>query len=164
MRPRGLCGRRGERGLVVVGAEIVGDAALVVESDEVTQLREVGPDVCDHRTELGLVHDCREIGIVEQVAQLLFDVAVVHVDRRDARFEAADHRLEPFGAVVRIDADPRSRFDAGRTEMVRETRGALVELCERQPAVAGNERETVRHVTGNQLEKIGQVHLHGGGC
>ena len=39
-------------------------------------------------------------GVVEQVAQLVGDVAVVDVERRDARLPRAEHRLEVLDAVV----------------------------------------------------------------
>ena len=83
----------------------------------------------DVRPELGLEDERDEVGVVEQVAQLVDDVAVVDVDRHGARLEAAEHRLDPLGAVERVDADVLARLDAHVAEVVREAVRALVELA-----------------------------------
>ena len=124
--------RRRERVLVLDRGELVGDgAAAVVEDDEVLELREAGEHARDERSELGLVHERDEVGVVEQVAQLVGDVAVVDVDRHRAGLEAAEHRLDPLGAVDRVDADVLTRLDADVDEVVGETGRPLVELARR---------------------------------
>ena len=79
--------------------------------------------------ELGFEDQRDEVGVVEEVAQLLDDVAVVHVDRHRARLVAAEHRLDPLGAVERVDADVLARLDADVEQVVRDPVRALVELA-----------------------------------
>ena len=61
---------------------------------------EPGQRARDERTELGLVHQRDEIRVVEEVAQLLGDVAVVDVDRDRPRLVAAEHRFDPFRGLT----------------------------------------------------------------
>ena len=74
-------------------------------TSEVLELGQAGEHGRDESAELGFVHERDQIGVVEQVAQLVGDVPVVDVDRNRAGLEAADHRLDPLGAVERVDAD-----------------------------------------------------------
>ena len=131
--------RRRERVLVLDRVEPVGDGAgAVVELEEVAQLRHAGQHRRDVRTELGLEDERDEVGVVEQVAQLLDDVAVVDVDRHRARLEAAEHRFDPLGAVERVDADVLAGQHADVAEVVRDPVRALVELAVGEAAVAGD--------------------------
>ena len=52
------------------------------------------------------------VGVVEQVAQLVLDVAVVDVDRDGPELEGGEHRLEVLGAVGQVDADVVAGPDA----------------------------------------------------
>ena len=73
--------RRRERLLVVDRAEPVGLRVRgVVELDEMAELGDTGKHRSDVRAELRFEDQRDEIGIVEQVPQLVDDVAVVHVD------------------------------------------------------------------------------------
>ena len=92
--------------LVVDRVEAGGHCARsVVELHEVLQLRHRRQHRRDVRPELGLEDQGDEIGVVEEIAQLLDDVAIVHVDRHGAGLEAAEHRLDPLRPVERVDAD-----------------------------------------------------------
>ena len=131
--------------LVLDGVETGGDGArAVVELHEVLQLRQARQHRRDVRTELGFEDQRDEVGVVEEVAQLLDDVAVVDVDRHRARLEAAEHRLDPLGAVERVDADVLAGQHADVAEVVRDPVRALVELAIREAPVAGDDRERDR--------------------
>ncbi len=65
----------------------------------------IGEDLGEHRCELRLDDDRPRLGVVEQVAKLVGDVAVVDVERGDAGLPAADHHLEVLDAVEQIDGE-----------------------------------------------------------
>ena len=79
--------------------------------------------------ELLVVHERDEIGVVEQVPQLGFDVAVVDVDRDRAQLVRGEDRLDELVAVERVDADVVAGPDALRGEMVREPVRVRFELA-----------------------------------
>ena len=105
--------RRGER--LVVGDRTdrgaVG-AGAVVDRDQVAQQRQRLAHRGDARRELRVVHERDEIGVVEEVAQLGLDVAVVHVDRHRAQLVRGEDRLDELVAVEAVDADVVARPDA----------------------------------------------------
>ena len=78
------------------------------------------------RRELAVEHDRLGVGVVEEVAQLVLDVAVVHVDRHRAELERGEHALEVLDAVVEVERDVVAGADAEPGEVVREPVGALV--------------------------------------
>ena len=94
--------RRRER--VVVGDRAdrssVG-ARAVVDRDQVPQHRQRVAHGGDARRELRVVHERDEVGVVEEVAQLGFDVAVVDVDRNRAQLVGGEDRLDELVAVER---------------------------------------------------------------
>jgi hypothetical protein len=139
--------RRGrERGFVVVA-----------DLERVPERGQVVAQPVEQRGELRLVHHVDRAGVGEDVAQLVGDVAVVHVDRHDSRLERGEHRLEPLGPVPRVDADPLPGLDAGVAQVMGDAVGPLVELAVRQPDVAGDEGEPVGAGVGDDLEEVGQV-------
>ena len=92
-----------------------------------------------------LVDQRDEVGVVEQVAQLVGDVPVVDVDRHRAGLEAAEHRLDPLGAVHRVDADMLAGPHADVVRGSCANRFARSSSSrEREPPVAGDERERGR--------------------
>jgi hypothetical protein len=76
--------------------------------------------------ELAVEHHRLHVGVVEEVAQLLFDVAVVDVDRDRAQLERGDHHFEVFDRVVEVAGDVVAGPDAASGQRVRETGRALV--------------------------------------
>jgi hypothetical protein len=77
---RPFVARRGQRVFVWCGLAEV-DVATVLEHDDVPELRELGLDLADQGEERTLDHDRLDIGVLEDVAQLVGDVPVVDVDR-----------------------------------------------------------------------------------
>ena len=73
-------GLPGQRIFVGDGAGRRLDVGPVVDHHDVAQLGKLGQQCRDQRGELALVHDRLEIGVRQQVAQLVLDVAIVDVD------------------------------------------------------------------------------------
>ena len=59
----------------------------------------------ERRRERRVVDDAPRAGVGQQVLQLLGDVAVVHVERRDPCLVGAEHALEVLGAVVEVEGE-----------------------------------------------------------
>ena len=112
------------------------------------------------RPELGFEDERDEVGVVEEVAQLLVDVAVVDVDRHRAGLEAAEHRLDPLGAVERVDADVLAGPDADVAEVVRDRFARSSSSRVGEAAVAGDERErsgTVSATSSNRSARLNSM-------
>ena len=171
----------GEEGVLVAphhpfghsgGAAGVDDVAVVVGAPrEVTvgrgrrqRLLVVGPDAkagaVERGVELGPVHEYHEVGVVEEVAQLVVDVAKVDVHRRGPQLEGGHHGLDPLGAVVGMDADVAVPAHACLGQVVGQAGGPLVELTVGQAAVAADEALAVGDGVGHPLEQVSQVPTH----
>ena len=110
---------RGERVVVRNGTERRAvDAAAVVDRDEVPQHRERIADRGDAGCELRIVDERDEVRVVEQVAQLGLDVAVVDVDRNRAQLVGGEDRLDELHAVEAVDADVVARADTLGVQVV----------------------------------------------
>ncbi len=148
-----LVGRRsGERILVPDGARQQVVAGFVGHLEDDSQVGEVGEHLGERRRELGVHDDRGGPRIVEQVAQLLGDVAVVDVERRDTGLERAEHRLEVLVAVVQVDREvvlaalvagelrPLGvHAEPGVDQVVGQAPRALGHVGPREPAVAEDE-------------------------
>ena len=124
-------GRRcGERLFVVLGAahRDVGTGA-VVEGQAQLQQRALAAYSGDARRELRTV-DRGEIGVVEQVRQLVLDVAVVDVDRHGPQLPCCPLGLDPLRGVVGVDADLVAGADPPIGQCMGQAVGAGVELGE----------------------------------
>ena len=130
---------------------------LVSPRQRETQLRHVGANRVEGGGEVGLVHHRLEVGVGEQIAQLVLDVAVVHVDRHRAQLERGEHALEVLVAVVHPQADVVGRPDAVPGERMGEPGRPLVELPVGEAYVAVHDRLPVRHGVGDRLEQVGEV-------
>ncbi len=140
---------------------VLGRARPVGDHDQRAQHRHVADDGGDAGPELLAVDEADQIGVVEEVAQLLLDVAVVDVDGHGADLEDGEHRLHPLDAVGRVDADVLARLDAVGGEVVGEAVGPLLELAEGADIVAADEGGLVGDDVGGVLEEIGEVVGHG---
>ena len=104
--------------------------SALVDADEVPELGESIPHRGDARGELALVHHGHQVGVVEEVLELLLDVAVVDVDGNRAELVAGEHGFDVLGAVVGVDADVVPRLHTAAGEVVSGAVGALVERGE----------------------------------
>ena len=72
--------------------------------------------------------------------QLVGHITIVDVDGYGANLERRQHRLDELGAIEEIQADVVAGSDAAIREGMRQTRRPLIELAERQPVIAADER------------------------
>ncbi len=134
--------------------------------------RQLGEHLGERRRELRVHDDRRRPGVVEQVAQLLGDVAVVDVERGDAGLQAAEHRLEVLVAVVQVDGEvvlaglvagkvgPLGvAAEPGADEVVGQPVGALGDVGPGQPAVAEHEALGVGAQGGDAVEHRAEIGL-----
>src|SRR5581483_12182924 len=105
-----------------------------------TDRGQVGEDGGKARLELGIEDDGAAVRVVEEVAQLVLDVAEVDVDRHGPELERTEHRLHPWRAVVRVDRDVVARMRTELGEAVRDLVRSGLELREAQVLVADDER------------------------
>jgi hypothetical protein len=134
--------------------------AVVVDHEEVSQLRELRRQCGNVGGKALLVYQGDEVGVGEQVSQFVVDVAVIDVDPHGSKLEDGPRRLHPFGAVEGVDADVVSRTDTHRGQVVGQTVGPLVHLCVGEPPSSGNQVLAVAESVHRPLEKVGKVELH----
>jgi hypothetical protein len=166
---------RGERRVVVDGA---GDERVTAAvGDLQDQRRWIGQRV-QHRGERrseALVDDHRPgRGVVEQVAQLIGDVAVVDVERSRPRLPCSEHPLEVLVAVVEVQGDvvvhrlparTRSELgaepDAGVEQHAGQSAGAVSDVGPAQSSVPEHQAVAVGMGGGDRLGDHSDVQLHG---
>ena len=134
--------RHGERGLVLDRADRSFGVRVraVVDDDERAEAGQGVTQRGELRRELAVEDHGACVGVVEEVPQLLLDVAIVHVDRDRTELERGEHPFEVLDAVVQVQRDVVARADAAAGEHVGELRGALVGLREREPSGPAHER------------------------
>ena len=99
------------------------------------------------------------VGVVEQVAQLVREVAVVHVHRHGAQLHRREGGLEELVAVVEVHRHLRAAADAVRRERRGQPRGALVEITIRNALLPVDERHLLREAVGDGFPQAGQIHV-----
>ena len=87
--------------------------ASVVDLDQQLQFGEPVDDPADTIGERRVVHQRLGVGVVEQVPQLVVEVAVVDVDGHAAHLERPVLGLEVLVAVVQVEPDLRIGSEAG---------------------------------------------------
>ena len=97
------------------------------------------------------------VGVVEQVGELVLEVAVVDVGRNRAHFEDRERRFDVLVAVVEIERDLRVGLDVECLQRAREPCRPVVELAPGDPPVTLDERELVGHRVGDGLPNRGDV-------
>jgi hypothetical protein len=68
----------------------------VLDHHELPQIRQLGRQRGDQGRELSREHQCLQVGVGQQVAQLVLDVAVVDVDPDRPQLEDGPRGLDPF--------------------------------------------------------------------
>jgi hypothetical protein len=127
---------------------------------EVLQERQPVSHCADPGRELAVVHDRLEVGVVEEVPELLLHVAVVDVDGHGARLVRAERGLDPLDAVEPVDADVVARPDALRQQVVGEPVGPLLQLAVRAALVADHQDLSIGHRVHGVLEEVRDVVRH----
>ena len=134
--------------------------AAVVHVDQVLEQRQRVADGPDAGRELAVEDDGLEVGVVEQVAQLLLDVAEVHVHRDGAHLVGRQRRLDPLDAVGAVDADVVAGLDALGDQVVGELVGPRLELPVGAPLVAHHQDLSIGHRVHGVLEEVRDVVRH----
>ena len=132
----------------------------VVDREEGSELRQRCRDRGELGCELTVEHDRARVGVVEQVAQLVLDVAVVDVDRHRAQLERGEHHFEVLDRVVEVAGDVVAGPDAALGERVGQAGRPRVLLGEGQPAIGAHQRLVIGHRVGDAFPQVGEVVLH----
>jgi hypothetical protein len=102
------------------------------------------------------------VGVVEQIDQLVGDVAIVGVDRDEARLERREIGLEVFGGVVEIGRDLGLPAESDLQKPRRQGVGPAVEIGPGQAPLAMDLRRAVRNGVGHRFPDVGVIPLgHG---
>ena len=104
-----------------------------------------------------LVDERDDVGVVEDVLDLLGGVAVVDVDQCGAQLVDRQHRHDRLQPVARAHADVRAGADAVRGQVVGQPVGLLLELGVGHLLVAAGDRGALGEVVDRVLEQIGDV-------
>ena len=107
------------------------------------------------------MHERNHVGVVEQIAQLTFDIAVVDVDQNRPGLHDAQHRDDDLDAVAAVEADLVVLLDAVVDEVVGETVRLLLKPGVGDLVVPTYQGDTVRYGVDSVLGKIGNVEGHG---
>ena len=110
---------------------------------------------------LALVDQRDHVGVVEQVAKLALDVAVVDVHQDGARLDDAEHRDDDLDAVAAVQPDLVVLLHPLIDQVVGEAVGLLLQLGVGQLLVAADQGDTVRHSVDGVLGEIGNIQGHG---
>ena len=94
--------------------------AAVVHLDEELHLRKAGQHPGHPLAERRMEDDGFGVAVVEQVPQLLVEVAVVHIDRHAAHLEARELGLQVLVGVVQVETDLAVGPETGGDERIRE--------------------------------------------
>ena len=108
-------------------------------------------------------HDRRGVGVVEEIEQLVFAVAVVGVDGHEAGLERGEHRFEVFDPVVEVLGDLVLLAKAVVEQRASDAVGVAVEVAPTAPLVAVDERRRIGEAIGDRFPDVGQLpvrHAH----
>ena len=136
------------------------DVAAVLDHDQVPKLRELGKERRHERRELPLVDERLQVGVGQQVPELVLDVAVVDVDPDGPQLEDGPCGLDPLDRVVGVNADVVPRPDSLRRQMMGQAVGPRLHLGVGPPLAVGHQVLTLRVGVDGRLEQVGEVELH----
>ena len=149
----------GEHRLVLLRARHPGRRA-VGDLDQQLELGQAVDDVGDTVAERGVEHERLGVGVVEQVPELLVEVAVVDVDRDAAQLERGVLGLDVLVAVVQVEPDLRVRAEPGGRQRAGDACGPIVELRPGPGGVAVGDGGRVGDLVGDRFPDGCEVHLH----
>ena len=163
----------GEPCFVVDGAGQERVVRVVAHLDEVAERRQPVAHRRQQRGERRMVDDRARGARLQDVVQLIGDVAIVDVHERSTRLPRPVHRLDPLVAVVAVDGDvvvarlPRLEVRSLATTAEAEAQEGAAELARArgevrvgEDTVPPHEGLPVGHVAPEQLLDGGEVHEH----
>ncbi len=151
---------RGHRLLVGDGAPGERLAGPVVDGDHQSEVGELGQQLGHLGPVAGLVDQGDQVGVGEQVAELVLHVAVVDVDPHGPQLEHRPGRLHPLHAVERVDADVVAGADPLGGQEVGQPVGPGLHLGEGAALARGHQVLAVPEGVDRRLEQISQVERH----
>jgi len=161
-----LSSRKIPEGVEVTAAVDFDDPPAEGESDPCSRGFLVVVETLEHGKDplgvLGLVHHPHQVGVGEEVAQLLGDIAVVHVDGDSADLVGRQRGLHILEAVGQIEADVLIRSHALFDEPVGQPVGALLELGIGALGATTAQGDAIGHLVGYCFPQVGQVERAGG--
>ena len=107
--------------------------------------------------------DRLRVAVVDEIGELVFDIAVVDVAVRRAALHRGELGLDVLVPVVERDRHVVARADADGFEARRDSRRAVVELGPAARDIAGMDREPVAVPIGNDFPGGREVEGHGRG-
>ena len=138
----------------------VGKVGAVLDDEDMAQVGQVGQERRHQGRELALVDERLEVGVGQEIPQLVFDVAVVDVDPHGPQLEDGPGRLDPLDAVVGVDADMVPGSDALGGQMVGQPIGPGLHLGVGAALPVGDQVFTLGIGVDCRLEEVGEVALH----
>ncbi len=142
----------GQSVLVGHGARGQWGVRPVLDPDEEPKVGEFGKELGDPGPVLGLMDQRHQVGVGEQVAQLVLDVAVVDVDPDGPQFEDRPCGLHPLHAVQRVDADMVTRPHALVGQIVGQPVGPILHLGVGAALALGHQVLPVTESVNSRLE------------
>ena len=136
--------------------------STVVDLHEHPQFRQFVPDPGDTIAQRRVEHEYLGLAVVEEILQLLVDVAVVDVHRDRAALERPVLGHEVLGAVVEVQCHLAIGWNAGPLEGRSKAGRCLVELPIGHPASALHDGVAVRQVVGYRFPHARELELHAG--
>ena len=164
----------GQRFLVIDCTRKQRVPGIVRNLQQHSQMRQRVANRGNRRGKTGMVDQDVAIGVIEQVDELVFDVAVVDVERGNARLVCADHAFEVFVTVVQIEAKVvLARFkvlqrgtlavapESMTEQQIGRSSAAPIKLVPREAAIAEDDTLTFWNRGGDRFVYSGQREFHG---
>ena len=156
--------RLSRRGLVgadqvLVPQRPVEERGAVVDLDDRAQGRDSRRHLGHLLAERAVEEQDLGVGVREEVGELVFEVAVVHVDGRAAALPRGEDALHVLDRVVEVARDLPVLAQPELAERRRQPRGAVVPLGPAADAVTLDERGPVRLRVGDRLPHAREVPL-----
>ena len=122
----------------------------------------LGADLGHAVAELAVEEQGLGVGVVDQVRELVLEVAVVHVDRHAAHLERRVHAFAVLVAVVEVRRDLRVRSEPAAASSAAARRAARSSNWrQRDPPVALDQRDPVGNRVAHRLPHVREVPGHG---
>jgi hypothetical protein len=106
------------------------------------------------------MHQCDHVGVLEQVAQLSLDVAVIDVDQDRPGLHDPEHRDDDLDAVAAVEADLVALLHAPADQVVGEAVGLVLQLGVGDLLVAADQGDPVGYGVDGVLGEVGDVQGH----
>ncbi len=119
-----------------------------------------GSSACHPWSELTLVDQRHQVGVGEQVPELVVDVAVVDVDPHRPQLEHGPRRLHPLHAVEGVDAHVVAGTYSVGCQVVGQAVGPLLHLGIGAPLAVGDQVLPVAVGVDSVLEQVSEVERH----